>query len=156
PAFDVVTGVSTGALTAPYAFLGPKYDGELKRFYTTLETRDVYTLRPVRGLVTESLADNAPLAEQIDMVLTPEIIAEVAEEHRRGRRLYVGTTELESRRFVVWDLGAIACRGTPRDRELIKSILLGSCAIPGFFPPSKIGVTVNGRPYTEQHVDGGV
>ena len=66
----------------------------------------------------------------------------MAAEHRKGRRLYIGTTELEARRPVVWDLGAIACRG---DRELIKQVLLGSAAIPGFFPPAKIPVTVDGK-----------
>jgi predicted acylesterase/phospholipase RssA len=156
PEFDVVTGISTGALIAPLAFLGPRYDGEMKRFYTTLENRDVYRLKPVRGLVSESLADNSPLADKGEGMLTPEVLAEVAAEHRKGRRLYVGTTEAESKRFVVWDLGAIACRGTPQDRELVKNVLLGSSAIPGFFPPAKITVDVDGRCFTERHVDGGV
>ena len=156
PSFDVVTGISTGALIAPLAFLGPKYDQQLKHFYTTLENRDVYRLHPVRGLLGASFADNAPLGRQIDTVLTPEVIAEVAEAHRQGRRLYVGTTEEEGKRFVVWDLGAIACRDGPGDRELIRQVLLGSAAIPGFFPASKIDVWVDGRCYTERHIDGGV
>lgn len=156
PCFDVVTGISTGALIAPLAFLGPKYDQQLKEFYTTLENRDVYTLHPVRGLLGASFADNAPLGRQIDKVLTPEVIAEVADAHRRGRRLYVGTTEEEGKRFVVWDLGAIACRNGPGDRELIRQVLLGSAAIPGFFPASRIDVRVDGRCYTERHTDGSV
>ena len=109
----MVTGISTGALIAPLAFLGPKYDPQLKEFYTTLENRDVYRLHPVRGLLGESLADNAPLARLIEQNITPEVIAEVADAHRQGRRLYVGTTEVEGKRFVVWDLGAIACRNGP-------------------------------------------
>jgi hypothetical protein len=156
PCFDVVTGISTGALIAPLAFLGPKYDPQLKEFYTTLKDRDVYRLHPVRGLLGGSFADNAPLGRQIDKVLTPEVIAEIAEAHRQGRRLYVGTTEQEGKRFVVWDLGAIACRNGPGDPELIRQILLGSAAIPGFFPASKIEVRVDGRCYTERHTDGGV
>jgi hypothetical protein len=153
PQFDVVTGISTGALIAPFAFLGPQYDGEVERFYTTLKNDDIYKMQVVRGLVSSSLASNAPLAKQLDQTLTPEIMAEIACEHQKGRRLYVGTTELEGKRFVVWDIGAIACRG---DRELIKKILLGSAAIPGFFPPSEIGVNVDGRCLVEKHVDGGV
>jgi predicted acylesterase/phospholipase RssA len=155
PNFRVVTGISTGALIAPYAFLGPHYDDHIRRFYTTVEDRDIYRLRPVRGLLGTSLADNAPLAALVDRSVTPEIIREVAEEHRKGRRLYIGTTELEGGRFVAWDIGEIACRNQPDDRELIKQILLGSSAIPGFFPPSKIPVTVNGRTLVEEHGDGG-
>jgi len=154
PTFDVVTGISTGSLIAPLAFLGPKYDGELRRFYTTLGSDRIYQLQLLGGLFGESIASNAPLARVIDETLTPEIVAEVAVEHRKGRRLYVGTTERDSRRFVIWDVGAIACRCRPDDRELIKSILLGSAAIPGFFPASKIPVTVDGEPFVERHVDG--
>jgi hypothetical protein len=156
PCFDVVTGISTGALIAPLAFLGSKYDQQLKEFYTTLENRDVYRLQPVRGLLGAAFADNTPLGRQIDKVLTPEVIAEIADAHRQGRRLYVGTTEVEGKRFVVWDLGAIACRNEPGDRELVREILLGSAAIPGFFPASKIDVWADGRCYTERHTDGGV
>lgn len=156
PCFDVVTGISTGALIAPLAFLGPAYDQQLKDYYTTLRNRDVYRLHPVRGLLGESLADNAPLARLIDRAVTPEVIAGVAEAHRRGRRLFVGTTEQEGRRFVVWDLGAIASRDGPGDRDLLRQILLASAAIPGFFPAARIEVRVDGRCYTERHVDGGV
>jgi len=83
-------------------------------------------------------------------------MSELAEAHREGRRLYIGTTEQEGRRFVVWDIGAIALRNGPEDRALIVNILLGSSAAPGLFPSAKISVTVDGIPYTERHVDGGV
>ena len=155
PNFSVVTGISTGALIAPYVFLGPRYDEQIRRFYTTIDDRDIYRLRPIRGLFSIALADNAPLANLIDQSLTPEIIREVAAEHMKGRRLYVGTTELEGARFVCWDVGEIAARNQPGDRELIKRILLGSSAIPGFFPPSRIPVTVNGQTLVEEHGDGG-
>ncbi len=156
PEFDTVTGISTGALIAPLAFLGPKYDAEMKRFYTDIRTRDVYSKRTVRGLISIALADNAPLAEKIGSVLTEELIVELASEHRKGRRLYVGTTELESKRFVVWDLGAIACREGYAGKELLTRVLLASAAIPGFFPPTSIPVTVDGRCLVEKHGDGGV
>ena len=156
PQFDVVTGISTGALIAPFAFLGPKYDGQLKRFYTELESRDLYRLRPLRALFSESFADTAPMAAQIDAFLTPEAMADLADAHRKGRRLYVGTTEEEGKQFVVWDLGAMAARNGPGDRALMKKVLLGSAAPAGFFPAAKIEVSVNGALYTERHVDGGV
>ncbi len=155
PNFSVVTGISTGALIAPYAFLGPRYDEQVRKFYTTVDQRDIYRLQPVRGILGIALADNAPLAQLIDESLTPQLIAEVGEEHRKGRRLFIGTTELEGGRFVSWDVGEIAARNGPGDRELIKQILLGSSAIPGFFPPSNIPVTVNGRSFVEKHGDGG-
>jgi hypothetical protein len=155
PNFDVVTGISTGALIAPLAFLGPEYDDQMRNFYTTVSKRDIYKARPIRGLFSISLADNAPLAKLVDGILTQDIIDKVADEHRKGRRLYIGTTELEGKRFVYWDLGAIACRNCPGDRELILKILIGSAAIPGFFPPSKIHVTVDGKEFVELHGDGG-
>ena len=155
PNFSVVTGISTGALIAPYAFLGPRYDETLRRFYTTVENRDIYRLRPIRGLFSIALADNAPLEDLIEESLTTEVVREVAEEHRKGRRLYIGTTELEGGRFVCWDVGEIAVRNGPGDRELIKRILLGSSAIPAFFPPSRIPVTVDGKTFVEEHGDGG-
>lgn len=156
PEFDVVTGISTGALVSPFAFLGPAYDEQLKQFYTQLTKKDLYRMKPIRGLAGESLADNSPLANQVDKVLSEQLVAEIAAEHMKGRRLYIGTTAAESKRFVVWDIGAIACKGRPCDRALIKQILLGSSAIPGVFPPQHIQVEVDGVCVTERHVDGGV
>lgn len=155
PNFSVVTGISTGALIAPFAFLGPRYDEQVRKFYTTVDQRDIYRLRPVRGVFGIALADNAPLARLVDEHMTPQLIAEIGEEHRQGRRLFIGTTELEGGRFVAWDVGEIAARNGPGDHELIKQILLGSSAIPGFFPPSQIPITVNGQRFVEKHGDGG-
>ncbi|HEV3436441.1 MAG TPA: patatin-like phospholipase family protein, partial [Gemmata sp.] len=156
PNFDVVTGISTGALIAPFAFLGPAYDEQMKTFYTTLESKDLYKKMIIRGLFREALADNSKLAEKVDAVLTLQMMCELATEHQKGRRLYVGTTDAETKRFVIWDIGAIACKGRPQDRLLIKQILLGSSAIPGFFPPQHITVELDGECLTERHVDGGV
>jgi len=156
PNFDVVTGISTGALIAPFAFLGPAYDEQLKMFYTTLTDKDLYKMKPLRGLFREALADNTPLADRMDEVLTQQVITEITLEHQKGRRLYIGTTAAESKQFVVWDIGAIASRGRCEDRELIKQILLGSSAIPGVFPPQHIAVDVDGKCVTERHIDGGV
>lgn len=157
PEFDVVTGVSTGALVAALAFLGPDYDGELRRVYTTLQSKDIFRFRrSIRSLLSEGLADNAPLARQIEAFVTPETMARIAAEHARGRRLYVGTTDLDGRRQVVWDVGAIASQGTPEAAGLIVKVLLASAAIPGFFPPVHIPVSADGQLYEERHVDGGV
>ncbi len=159
PTFDVVTGVSTGALIAPFAFIGPECDEQLKTVYTTLRSGDIFRIRKtVRLLVlaTDSLADNTPLANVIEEYMTPEVLRRVAAAHAAGRRLYVCTTELESRRPVYWDMGEIASRGTPEAQELFHKILLASSAIPGFFPPVRIPVTVDGKPLEELHTDGSV
>lgn len=156
PEFDVVTGISTGALIAPFAFLGPDDDDTIRTLFTTVRDRDIYRKRYVRGLVGPSFASNEPLARRLRQIVDCQFMQRLAVEHRRGRRLYLGTTELEGKRFVVWDIGAIACRGTPQDADLIVRVLLASTAIPGFFPPEDIPVTVNGQPFVERHVDGGV
>lgn len=155
PRFDVVTGISTGALIAPFAFLGSKYDEPLREFYTTLESNDIYRKRPVRGFFTDSFADDSALVRILDRAITPDILCAIAVEHGKGRRLYIGTTEQESGRFVSWDMGAIASRGAPDDLALFKLVLKGSCAIPGFFPPARIPVDVDGKRLIERHVDGG-
>lgn len=157
PVFDVVTGISTGSLISPFAFLGPKYDAQLKEFYTTLTNDDIFKQRPVRGLLGgEAFADTAPLRKKVGGVITPELMGELATAHQAGRRLFVGTTEVEGGRFVLWDIGEIASRNGPGDRDLIIDVLMGSSALPGIFPPAKIDVTVDGRCYTERHQDGGM
>jgi hypothetical protein len=153
PQFDVVTGVSTGALIAPYAFLGSEYDTELERVYTSMRQDNIF--RP-RFLWLDSLVSSIPLEQQIAAGITTEVLGRIAEAHRQGRRLYVGTTNLDTKRLVVWDLGAIASRDTPESRELFKKVLLASCSVPGLLPPVPIDIEVDGRQFTELHVDGGI
>jgi predicted patatin/cPLA2 family phospholipase len=154
PSFDIVTGVSTGALIATFAFLGSPYDAELKRLFTTTTDRDIYRRRgPLAPLRAESVATNEPLQQLIESQITPEVLARVAEAHAHGRRLYIGTANLDTRRLIVWDMGAIASRG---EAQLYRDVILASASIPGFFPPVRIEVEVNGQRYTELHADGGV
>jgi predicted acylesterase/phospholipase RssA len=156
PQFDVVTGISTGALIATYAFLGPKYDSILRDYYSNYGSRDVY--RPRRKLSilwSDSVVDNSPLRQKIDAACTPELLAEVAEAHRAGRRLYIGTTNLDTRQLVIWDMGAIAASGRPEARALYRDVILASSSVPAFFPPVRIDVEINGQRYQELHVDGG-
>ncbi len=153
PLFKVITGVSTGAIIAPLAFLGKDYDDELEYYYTTMSTRDVMTSKgPFGPLFGDSIASNAPLAKEIARIVDGDILKKVAAEHRRGRRLFVGTANLDAQRLVVWDMGAIACRG---DIELFRKVILASAAIPVVFPPSKFHVEADGKPYDELHADGG-
>ena len=155
PEFEIVTGVSTGALIAPLAFLGPKYDAELKRFYTTHSTRDIVKPNYVAGLLSgAAVTDSRPLADLISEFVTPALLAEVAREHRRGRRLALITTNIEAQRPVLWDMGQIAEAGTLEALELFRKVVLASASIPGAFPPVQIDVVANGEKYTELHVDG--
>lgn len=153
PVFKVITGVSTGALIAPYAFLGSEYDGELEKLYTTMSTKDVMSpAGPLGILFGNSLASNRPLDKKIAEILSRDLLGKIAAEHKRGRRLLVGTVNLDAQKFVIWDMGAIAERG---DIELFRKVIIASAAIPVIFPPSIFHVEAGGNPYDEIHVDGG-
>ena len=157
PEFDVVTGISTGALVAPFAFLGPQYDERLKAEYTTVRTADIYRRRlSVRGILTQSLVDTTPFRRRLERVLDDCVMRDIAAEHAKGRRLIIGTTNIDTKRIVLWDIGAIAARGTDDAYGLVRDILLASAAIPGFFPPVKIDVAIDGKAYQEVHVDGSI
>lgn len=156
PSFDVVTGVSTGALVAPFAFLGADEDDELKLIYTNLGRKDVYRQRILSGLFGgSSLLDTAPLKALIARYVTASFVDRVAAEHAKGRRLLVMTTNLDAQRGVIWDMGAIAGSAPERRVELFRDVLLASASIPGAFPPVLIDVTGSGRRFSEMHVDGG-
>jgi hypothetical protein len=151
PDFAVVTGVSTGALIAPYAFLGPRYDEALKQAYTTITAADVFEF----GGSAESLLSSWPLGDTIARRITPELLLAVAAEHRRGRRLIVLTTNVDAQRPVLWNMGAIAAQGGPAALALFRKVLLASASIPGIFEPVMIDVVSQGRRFQEMHVDGG-
>jgi len=157
PEFTMVTGVSTGALTAPFAFLGAKYDPQLKVIYTQTYTKDVAIEKNIMSaLFSDSLADTKPLQGLIYKYMTPEVIEEIAIEHRKGRRLYIGTVNLDAARPVIWDVGAIATSDYENKVSLIHDVMLASAAIPVAFPPVMISVEVDGKHYDEMHVDGSV
>jgi predicted patatin/cPLA2 family phospholipase len=156
PEFTMVTGVSTGALTAPFAFLGPDYDDELKTVYTTTYTKDIVEKRNIiTAFFGDSMTDTKPLQALIAKYINSNVIDAIAREHRRGRRLYIGTVNLDAGRPVIWNIGAIAASDHPHKMELIHDILRASAAIPVAFPPVVISVEMNGERYDEMHVDGG-
>jgi predicted acylesterase/phospholipase RssA len=157
PTFKLVTGISTGALIAPFAFLGPEYDAQLEDVFTTVSTKDVYKIRsPFTVFRKDSLARTDPLALKLEEFIDAEILQAIAAEHRRGRRLFVGTTNLDAQRFVIWNMGAIAASDQPGAIALFRRVLLASASIPVAFPPVYIEVEVDGRRFDEMHVDGGV
>jgi Patatin-like phospholipase len=149
PEFAVVTGVSIGALIAPFAFLGSRYDEELHKNFTTIGAADIFEDRSTR----DSLFDYWPLKRIIEQRVTAKLLSEIAAEHARGRRLLVVTTNLDSGRRVVWNMGAIAAHGE-QGLKLFRDILLASSSIPGFFSPVPIEVEANGKKFHELHGDG--
>ena len=156
PEFDVVTGVSTGALSAPFAFLGRAYDQQLKQVYTETGADEIFQRRMILAAVTDdAMTSNTPLREMIAHYFDAAMIKEIATEYQKGRLLFILTTNLDQGRPVIWNIGAIAESSDPRARELIISVLLASAAIPAIFPPVMIDVTINGERYQEMHVDGG-
>lgn len=156
PDFDVCTGISSGALIAMLAYLGPKYDPELRRVFTTLKQRDLFRYRPALYLIRyRSIASSDPIKRQIDTTIDEEFMDDLRIAHQSGRRLFVGTMHLQSRRLVIWDIGALACSGRPDANVLVKKVILAATSISGLVPPVEFEVEVNGCRYVEEHVDGG-
>lgn len=156
PEFKLVTGVSTGALIAPFAFLGPAYDQQLKEVFTTVSGKDILEERGILApLFDDAVNDNAPLQKLVAKYVNQDMLKAIAAEHAKGRMLLIGTTNLDARRPVVWNITKIAASGSPQALELVRKILVASTAIPAAFPPMMIDVDVNGTPHQEMHVDGG-
>lgn len=156
PEFKMVTGVSTGALIAPFAFLGPDYDAALRDVYTTMTPDKVFRVRGLMAaLYDDAMADTSPLAEVIASYADQKMFDAIAREYANGRLLLIGTTDLDAQRPVIWNIGALAASGHPQALDLFRKILRASAAIPGAFQPVMIDVEINGRKYQEMHVDGG-
>ncbi len=157
PELFIVSGISTGALIAPYAFLGSDYDDELERLYTSMATSDIAAPKSlIRGAFSDAFFDTRRLRDLLRWEIDEHMILEIAREYQRGRRLLIGTTNLDAQRPVIWNIGAIAQVGTREANQLIRDIILASVSIPGVFPPVRINVKVGEQVYDELHVDGGV
>ena len=158
PEFTIVTGVSTGALTAPFAFLGSDYDAKLEELYTTLDTTRLINTRSFFSILgADSVVDTTPLSQVLEEVVDEEMVAALAREHKKGRILSVGTTNMDAGRPVVWNLTRVAASGHPDAPRVIREVLLASASIPGAFPPVYIEVEASdGNKYDEMHGDGGV
>jgi len=156
PVFELVTGVSTGALTAPFAYLGSSHDPQLRSVYTELNATQVLKTRWLTAAIfDDAMADNSPLFKTISNYLNETMLAEMAQSYDDGRLLLIGTSDLDAQQPVIWNIGAIAKSGHPRALDTIRRILLASAAIPGAFPPTLFDVTAEGVAYQELHVDGG-
>jgi len=157
PEFTVVSGVSTGALIAPFAFLGPAYDQTLRDMYTggfgatLLDSPDL-----INAVFGAGVFDSQRIVAMSRQFLTPDMIAAIAREHRKGRRLLILTTNLDAQRGVLWDMGAIAASGAPGADELFRTVMAASASMPGAFTPTFISAVAGGTQFKEMHVDGGV
>jgi predicted acylesterase/phospholipase RssA len=154
PQFSVVTGVSAGALIAPYAFLGPDWDQQLIDIYTTGSGEHLLQSRGIAALFGSSVYSGTPLKELVDRYATDALIQAVAHEAATGRLLLVATTDVGTGEPVVWDLGSIAMYGGPGARALFRDVLVASASVPGMFPPVVIRVQEQEALYDEVHVDG--
>ena len=156
PRFKGVTGISTGALIAPFAFLGSEYDGRLKEVYTTITGKDILEERGYfAALMNDAMADTKPLHKLVQRIVDQSMLDAIAAEHEKGRVLLIGTTNLDARRPVIWNVTKIAASRHPQALELVQTLLVASAAIPGAFPPVMIGVEADGQKFEEMHVDGG-
>ena len=157
PEFRIVTGISTGAIIAPFAFLGSDYDRKLREIYTQYRTSDVLRFRSVLAtMLGDSAADASGMKKLIRKYIDAEVMEAIAKAHNEGRSLLIGTTNLDAGRPVSWDIGRIAASGAPHALSLIQDIILASASIPGVFPPVMIEYEAGGKRYHEMHVDGGV
>src|ERR1700730_1959278 len=156
PVFDVVTGVSSGALIAPFVYLGSEHDSQLREIFTKYGRKDIFTYNVPGLLEGSALVDDAPLARLIEKYVDVAFLQGIARERIKGRILLIGTTNLDTQRPVMWDMGRIAMSNRPDAIVLFRKILLASATLPGVFPPVRIQARVGGRDYDELHVDGGV
>src|ERR1700729_311926 len=154
PQFSVVTGVSTGALIAPYAFLGPDWDDQLVEVYTSGRAEHLLHSRGLGALFGSSVYSGTPPKELVDRYATDALIQAVAREASTGRLLLVATTDVSTGEPVIWDLGSIAMNGGPGAKALFRDVLVASASVPGLFPPVVIRVQEQQALYDEVHVDG--
>lgn len=156
PDFDIVTGVSTGALIAVLVFAGPQYDEKLKRLYTNQTNQTIYKEKgPISGFFSDSYYDYTPFKNQIQRVIDAELIEKIGEEYRKGRRLYIASTNIDAGKLVVWDVGKLAASNRHNKVLRIQKIVRASATVPGFFKPVYIKPR-NGVEIRQAHVDGSV
>jgi predicted acylesterase/phospholipase RssA len=155
PTFDIVTGVSTGALMSPFAFLGSKYDDRLKALYTQMTFHSVFSGNPFLGLFGQGLYSTAPLQRVVASQVDQKLLDDIATAYHNGRRLFVITTNLDAQRPVLWNMGALAASGHPQALELFRKVLVASASVAGAFDPVYIDAEANGHHFKEMHVDGG-
>lgn len=157
PVFKIVTGYSSGSLIAVATFSGKESEDRLAELFTSISTKDVVRPKSVFSLLFgDSVNSSALFAKKIDDMVDADLMAKIAKEHAKGRRLYVGTSDLDAQEFVIWDMGALASKGGPDSLKMFRKIILASCSYPVMLPPVYFQVEAGGKFYDEMHGDGGV
>jgi predicted acylesterase/phospholipase RssA len=157
PKFSVVSGVSTGALIAPFAFLGAAYDATLRDVYTSgIAESLLNTPNIVHAVFGSGLFGNTHLRELVARYVGQDMLGAIAAENAKGRKLLIVTTNLDTQRTVIWDMGRIATIRSTQALNLFRDVLAASASIPVVFPPMLIDAEANGHRFQEMHVDGGV
>jgi predicted acylesterase/phospholipase RssA len=157
PVFKIVTGYSSGSIIAVTTFAGKDYEDRMADMFTSISSKDVQKKKSMFSvLFGNSVYSSAPLAKKINDIVDEDLMAKIAQEHRKGRRLYVGTTDFDAQGFVIWDMGALASKGGFDSVKMFRKIILASCAFPAMLPPVYFQVEAGGKRYDEMHVDGGV
>jgi len=157
PVFKIVTGYSSGSIIAVATFSGKDYEDRLAELFLSISTKDVIKQKNIFSILFgNSLYSSTLFAKKIDDLVDEGLMARIAQEHALGRRLYVGTTDLDAQEFVIWDMGALASKGGPDSLKLFRKIILASCSFPATLPPVYFQVEAGGRRYDEMHADGGV
>lgn len=153
PDFDLITGISTGALIAPFAFLGSTHDGALRQIFTQYGADDLIRSRGMPSIFSDALYDTAPIARLLARYTPADFIDAVAAKHDTGARLLIMTSNLDTSQAVVWNMGLIAKTG---QYHLFREVIRASAALPGLFPPVDLEYVIDGQTVRESHVDGGL
>lgn len=157
PVFKIVTGYSSGSIIAVATFSGKDYEDRLAKLFLSISTKDVIRQKNILSILFgDSLYSSALFAKKIDEIMDEGLMARIAQEHAKGRRLYVGTSDLDAQEFVIWDMGALASIGGPDSVKMFRKIVLASCSFPATLPPVYFQVEAGGSHYDEMHTDGGV
>ena len=157
PVFKIVTGYSSGSILAIAAFAGKDSERRLADLFTSISTKDVVKKKSIFAILFgDSVNSPSLFAKKIDDLVDEDLMAKIAKEHAKGRRLYVGTTDLDAQGFVIWDMGALASIGGPDSVKIFRKIILASCSFPAMLPPVYFQVEAGSRRYDEMHGDGGV
>ena len=155
--YSIVTGISAGALMAPFVFIGGDAFSRMKDVMLNINDKSVLGKKNFLNTVfKDAFTDGENLYQFIAEAFPEPMIEQIAAQHRSGKRLFIGTTHFDSGELVIWNIGAIANSDMPDKSELIYKVLAASASIPGVFPPQFIDVEHEGEIFEELHVDGGL
>ncbi|MCG6341414.1 patatin-like phospholipase family protein [Vibrio fluvialis] len=155
--YSVITGISAGALIAPFVFVGGDALPTMKSVMLDIDDATVLGRKKILNtLIKDAFTDGENFYGFIEDAYPSSMIERIAAQHRSGKRLFIGTTHFDSGELMIWNLGAIANSELPTKESLIHQVLAASASIPGLFPPQFINVEYEGQRYEELHVDGGL